>query len=62
MSIKNYGVQYPLQSQVIKNDIKKTNLEKYGCENPNKNKKVREKVENTNLEKYGYKCILIKNK
>ena len=52
--IKNYGVDNPAKSQVIKEKVKKTNLEKYGCENPQQNTIVREKTAKTNLEKYGF--------
>lgn len=49
-----HGVYCKLCSiTVIKNKIKKTNLEKYGVENVFKNEKVKEKIKQTNLEKYG---------
>jgi len=33
-NLEKYGVEYPLQSEKIKNKIKKTNLDRYGVEYP----------------------------
>jgi hypothetical protein len=52
--IKNYGIL----KQKIKEQTKKTNLERYGVENPAKSEIVKEKIKKTNLERYGVSCSL----
>ena len=51
--IKNYGVDVPIKSEILKNKISETNIERYGFDNPWKNKEIRKKIKNTNLERYG---------
>ena len=51
-SIKNYGVEYPLQNKDVLIKIKETNFEKYGCENPFQNEIIKQKIKLTNLDKY----------
>lgn len=50
--LKKYGVEYPLQSEIIREKIKQTNLRKYGSNSILGNKEFREKYEiNTNFQK-----------
>ena len=49
----NYGVDYGLQCEGIKNKIKNTNLERNGCENPFQAEEIKERIKQTNLEKHG---------
>jgi hypothetical protein len=51
-SYNTYGVHH-MKCEVIKEKLKKTNLEKYGVENVFQSEKVKEKLKKTNLEKYG---------
>lgn len=57
-SIKKYGVDNPLKSEVIRDKIKQTNIEKYGAENIFQSNIIKDKIKNTNIEKYGNKCCL----
>lgn len=50
---KNYGVEHPAQSNIIRDKMKKTNFERYGVENSFLSKEVQEKKKQTNLKKYG---------
>lgn len=50
---KNYGVEHPAQSNVIKDKMKKTNFERYGVENTFEVKEFQDKAKQTNLRKYG---------
>ena len=52
-SRKRYGVDYPLQSEVIKEKIKETNLELYGVENVFSAEVIKEKLKETWLKNYG---------
>lgn len=36
----NYGVDYPIQSKIIRRKIEKTMVEKYGVDNPSKSKEI----------------------
>ncbi len=36
----NYGVEYPIQSKVIRSKIQKTMTEKWGVDNPSKSKEI----------------------
>ncbi len=47
-----------LQSNIIRDKIFNTNLERYGCVNPMSNDVVRNKMSNTNLERYGVENIM----
>lgn len=50
--LKKYGVEYPLQSEIIREKIKQTNLRKYGSNSILGNKEFREKYKiNTNFQK-----------
>ncbi len=49
-SIKNYGTNYPLQSEEIKQKIVNTNLLKYGVKNANQNEDIKFKSMKTRLE------------
>ena len=64
--LKNYGVDHPFKSEIIKDKIKKTNLEKFGAENVFKSYEIQKKIKETNLIKYGVdnpqKCITVKEK
>jgi len=51
--LKNYGVEYPIQSKKIIKKIKSTNNKKYGCDNVFQSNIVKEKIKETCLEKYG---------
>ena len=53
--LKKYGVKTPLNSEVFRAQIEKTNLEKYGVKNPFASQVVKEKIYSTNLLKYGSK-------
>ena len=50
---KNYGVDSPAQSKVIKERMIQTNLQRYGVENASQSKELQEKKKKTNLKKYG---------
>ncbi len=50
--ITKYGEPNILKSNIIKDKIKKTNLDKYGVENPFANKQIQDKIRKTNLERY----------
>jgi len=45
------------ESGVVREKIKKTNIEKYGMENPLAHADVRDKIRNTNMQKYGVESI-----
>ncbi len=60
-SLKNYGVESPLQNTEIYNKVKQTNLKKYGVEKTLQNPEIYNKVKQTNLKKYGVENPL-KNK
>lgn len=51
--IRNFGVEYPMQSKEILNKSKETHLKHYGCERPSQSKEIREKIKNKCLEHYG---------
>ena len=46
--LKKYGVKTPLNSEVFRAQIEKTNLEKYGVKNPFASQVVKEKIYSTN--------------
>lgn len=50
---KNYGVDSPAQSRVIKERIVQTNLQRYGVKNTFEVEEFKEKSKQTNLRKYG---------
>jgi hypothetical protein len=50
---EKYGVDYPLQSQEIKDKIKVTCQEKYGVDNPFQSQEFKNKIKVTCREKYG---------
>ncbi len=56
--LKNYGVEYPLQSKKIQEKTKQTCLEKYGVEHPKQSKEIKEKTKQTCLDRYGVTCPL----
>lgn len=56
--LEKYGVEHPLQSQIIKDKIKNTFIEKYGVDNPSKLQEIKDKQKATNLEKYGVEYII----
>lgn len=41
-SMEKYGVPYSIQSEIVREKIRKTSLEKYGCENPLQSDEARE--------------------
>lgn len=49
----NFGVEYPFQSDEIKEKRKQTYIKNYGVENPHQNKEIKEKIKQTCLLKYG---------
>jgi hypothetical protein len=49
-----YGTYYPIQSELGKNQIKKSCLEKYGVENPQQNPEIAEKASNNSYRKKIY--------
>lgn len=51
-SLLRYGFKHPLQSNEIKEKVKKTNIDRYGYNYPNQNDEVKEKIKNTCLDKY----------
>ena len=51
--MKKYGVEYPLQSTIIKEKTKQTCLKKYGAGNPFQAEEVKEKIKQTMLVRYG---------
>jgi very-short-patch-repair endonuclease len=51
--LKNYGVEFSLQSKKILNKQKQTNLKRYGTEHPSGLKEFQKKTKQTNLKKYG---------
>jgi hypothetical protein len=52
-NLKNFGVEYVGQSEIIKEKMKKTNLKNFGVENPFQNKIIKEKIKQTNLKNFG---------
>jgi hypothetical protein len=55
--LQKYGVEHNFQSEIIKEQIKKTNLEKYGVEHHSQNNIIKDKKKKINLEKYGVENI-----
>jgi Zn finger protein HypA/HybF involved in hydrogenase expression len=55
---QKYGVNNVFQSELIKNEIKRRNLNKYGVEFYSQTKEFKLKVENTSLNRYGVKSYL----
>ena len=51
--LKNLGVNYPMQSQQVKNKSKITYIKNFGVEHPMKNEEFKTKLRETTLEKYG---------
>jgi len=59
-------VESHFHSQVVKNKIKQSNLERWGVENVFENQDVKDKIKQTNLERYGsenvFESHVVKNK
>ena len=53
MMMKLYGVLHPMESEVIKNRLKNTNLSRHGFEWPTQDINVREKIKQTMIDRYG---------
>ena len=53
-SFRNYGVDNPAKSSVVKQKIKNTNIKRYGNACSLHGEQIKEKVKKTNLERYGY--------
>jgi len=51
--LEKYGVEFSLQSQLVRDKGKETCLEKYGVEHPQQSHVIRDKVKTTCLERYG---------
>ena len=51
--LKRYGVEHPLCSSSVQEQIKRTNLERYGVEHPMQSAIVKAKIKETCLERYG---------
>lgn len=56
--IREYGVEYAAQSEIIKEKTRKTNLERYGVENTFAVEEFKEKTKQTNLKKFGTEYVL----
>lgn len=56
--LKKYGVEFPSQSESIRQKIKNGFIEKYGVDNPSKTQEVKDKMIATNLKKYGVKFVV----
>lgn len=52
-SFKKYGVDNPMKSDIVKENLKKSLTEKYGTYKISSLPEVREKIKQTNLKKYG---------
>lgn len=52
-NIQKYGVEYPGQSEQVKEKKKNTSIQKYGCEHPLLSPKVRSKILKTFNERFG---------
>lgn len=52
-NLEKFGVEYPIQSDIICDKIKKTNLDKYGVENVFSSPTIINKIKETTLKKYG---------
>jgi hypothetical protein len=52
-SIKNYGVDHPLKSNLIMNKFKKSIQDKYGVDNVSKSNVIKEKKIKTSIKNYG---------
>lgn len=50
---EKYGINSPMDLDVIKEKVKQTNLKKYGVVNVFQNEKIKDKIRETNLRKYG---------
>ena len=57
-TLKKYGVENVMYSDVIKDKMKNTFISKYGVDNPFKSNIIKEKIKQTNLERYGVDCYL----
>jgi hypothetical protein len=55
--LKKYGVEYPNQSEEVREKTKQTCLKKYGVENASQSKVVKEKMKASCLSKYGVEYI-----
>ena len=55
--MERYGVKNALESPIIRNKIKETNMEKYGTASPAQTEEVKKKREATTMERYGVKHI-----
>ena len=56
-SIKTFLIKYgmhPMRTEVVKDRLKKSFIEKYGVDSPMKIDMVKDKIKKTNLEKYGF--------
>jgi hypothetical protein len=51
--LSKYGVEHPMYSSAIKENLERTNLEKYGTKNVFASPEVKEKIKETFLKKYG---------
>jgi hypothetical protein len=51
--LEKFGVEYPNQSEEVREKTIKTNLQRWGVETPITTDEVKQKVKNTNLEKWG---------
>ena len=64
--LKNYNVEFPLQSIQIQNKLRHTCLEKYGVDNVSKIDIIKKKKENTSLNNYGVnnplKALVVREK
>jgi hypothetical protein len=52
-NLENYGFEYPLQREEIKEKCKLTNLDKYGVEYVSQYQEFKDKCKKNNFEKYG---------
>ena len=52
-NLERLGVEYPGQSEEVKEKMKQTNLKNLGCKYPFQSKEVKEKIKQTNLKNLG---------
>lgn len=52
-NLEKYGVSNPLQSEIVKEKIRKTCQERYGADSPLESKKVQERIAESMIERYG---------
>ena len=59
--LEHYGVTNNLKSEIIRKQIKETNIKKYGYENPGQVPEIKEKIKNVFINKYGTESYMETN-